>query len=697
MMNWKKILEYLRHSLQYLFLLGVVIFISLLFPNNIRFKFRYELGQIWYYEDLSAPFDFGIRKTEAEITKELQDLKQEFLPFYRQDDTVASVRLRRYDAYFDQQLKSIEGRQFPDVQHFSETYRSYGKKMLGRIFERGIISLDTAHQKMGKNFVVNILHNGASRQQTLGNLATPDFIHRLLLDSLRKKTYPDADFLFPILEDLAVPNIRYDRQLTEESQQQMISSLEQYQGMVRKGELIVPRGGVITDVVLQKLESLKENYERQVSERNTQWGVLLGYFLITSMIIGMYVLYLRYYHFRVFQQVNELLFLFSAILIFTYLVYLIGKIEDLNIYMVPFAVVPIVIKTFYDNWLALFTHLVIVLLASFLTSQGFEFTFLQILVGMVILLTNIDPRNWTRFFNSILYVFFAYSVGYLSLALIERGGIQNFDWPIYNWIFLNAFLTLLAFPLIPLLERVFGFTSAVALVELSDMNRPLLQELALKAPGTLQHSLQVANLAEAAARRVGANHLLVRVGALYHDIGKTVHPEYFIENQSGYNPHSELSYLESARIIIGHVTEGEKMARRYRLPKVLTDFILTHHGTTLVEYFYRKFLQDNPGVAPEEWLFCYPGPKPRSKEESILMLADSIEAAAKATLKNPSPEDIQILVEKIVAGKLAQGQLDDSMLTFQELEKCKTVFRQILRSVYHARIEYPEKPTEQKP
>ncbi len=692
MMNWKKILAYLRQSLQYLFLLGVVVFISLLFPNNIRFKYRYEIGQIWYYDDLSAPFDFGIRKTDAEISKELTDLKQEFSPFYRQDDSIAGLRLRRYDTYYDQQFKTIEGRQFPDVQRFPEVYRSYGKKMLGRIFERGIVALDTAHHNRGKNFVINILRNGSASQQTLSNLTTYGEIRRLLLDSLRKKIYPDADFLFPILEELAVSNICYDRTLTEESQQQMIASLEQYQGMVRKGELIVPRGGVITSVVLQKLESLKENYERQITERSSQWGILLGYFLITLMIIGMYVMYLRLYHFRVFQHVNELLFLFSAILIFTYFVYLVGQIENLNIYMVPFAVVPIVIKTFYDNWLALFTHLVIVLLASFLTSHGFEFTFLQILVGMVILLINIDPRNWTRFFNSILYIFFAYSVGYFALDLIEHGGFEQFDWTIYKWIFINAFLTLLAFPLIPLLERVFGFTSAVALVELSDMNRPLLQELALKAPGTLQHSLQVANLAEAAARRVGANHLLVRVAALYHDIGKTVMPEYFIENQSGYNPHNELSYLESARIIIGHIPEGEKMARRYRLPKVLIDFILTHHGTTLVEYFYRKYLQENPDVPAEDWLFCYPGPKPRTKEESILMLADSIEAAAKATLKNPTPEDIQILVEKIVAGKLAQGQLDDSLLTFQELERCKTVFRQILRSVYHARIEYPERP-----
>jgi len=257
-----------------------------------------------------------------------------------------------------------------------------------------------------------------------------------------------------------------------------------------------------------------------------------------------------------------------------------------------------------------------------------------------------------------------------------------------------VFLTLLAYPLIPLLARLFGFVSSITLVELSDMNRPLLQELALKAPGTLQHSLQVANLSEAAARRVGANPLLVKVAALYHDIGKTKQPEYFIENLAGKSPHEELSYLESAKVIIDHVTEGVKMAKKYRLPNVLINFIKTHHGTTRTEYFYRNYVNENPDKEFDESLFRYPGPIPKSKEETIMMMADSIEAACKS-LKNPSEGDINQLIDKIIAGKISQGQFNDSEMTFEELEICKSVFKQLMKSVHHVRIEYPETKKEE--
>ncbi len=259
----------------------------------------------------------------------------------------------------------------------------------------------------------------------------------------------------------------------------------------------------------------------------------------------------------------------------------------------------------------------------------------------------------------------------------------------YTWFFLSVFLTLLAYPLIPLLERLFGFTSSITLVELSDMNRPLLRELAMKAPGTLQHSLQVANLAEAAARQIDANPLLVKVAALYHDVGKTLNPVYFIENQGARNPHEGISNLESAKIIIGHVTEGVKMARKYGLPKVLIDFIRTHHGTTLVEYFFRKHLKEHPEEQVDADQFRYPGPRPSTVEETILMLADSIEAACKS-IKDPTEQDIDEQVDKIVAGKISKGQLEQSTMTFQELEECKKVFKKTMKSIHHVRIEYPE-------
>jgi cyclic-di-AMP phosphodiesterase PgpH len=279
-------------------------------------------------------------------------------------------------------------------------------------------------------------------------------------------------------------------------------------------------------------------------------------------------------------------------------------------------------------------------------------------------------------------------VGFIGLSLIEESNFQNFNWSVLVWLSLNGFLTLLAYPLIPLLGNFFGFTSSITLAELSDLNHPLLKELSLKTPGTLQHSLQVANLSEAAAKAINANDLLVKVAAMYHDIGKTLKSNYFIENQSGVNPHDKLPYIESAKVIIEHVTEGERMAEKANLPRVITRFITTHHGTTLVEFFYRKHLRDNSDGDKDKHHFQYPGPKPQTKEETILMLADSLEATAKS-LKILDNTSIDELVERIVSEKITQGQLQDSALTFNDLEKCKTSFKQTLKNIHHVRIEYP--------
>lgn len=687
MIAWQKIRGYLRGTLQHLFIGGIIVFISILFPTHTRFKYSYEQGQIWNYEDLSAPFDFAIKKPDRLLKAEMDSILADFSPFYRMEDSVGVRCLRKFDERFDLQLKNLEKSQFVDVRRNPELYRKFGEKFLQNKHQRGVVDLDPSHQREDKNFVIHLLLGGTFEERTLSNLFTLDKINQSISDTLQKSGLPNADFLYALLVECLEPNVTYDKLNSELARKEMLSGVAKHSGMVRKGELIVPRFGVISEPVQLKLESLKEHFEIEIAQRS--WGIYFGYFLLTALVIGLFAAFLYLYCRPLFDNWYELTFLLAWFPLFAYLVYIITRIDALSVYIIPFGIVPILVKTFYDKWLALFTHSMIVLLATFLSSSGFEFAFLQTLIGVVILLTNVDTRDWNQYFFTILYIFLAYCVGYLGLSLVQQGSFKGIDLAMFNWIFLSTFLTLLANPLIPLLERMFGYTSSMGLAELSDLNRPLLQELAIKAPGTLQHSLQVANLAEAAARRIGANHLLVRVAALYHDIGKIIQPEYFIENQGGINPHDQLPYRESARIIIAHVTQGVELAKQYRLPKLLNQFILTHHGTTLVEYFYRKEQDAFPGEAITEADFCYPGPKPRTKEESILMLADSIEAAAKASLKNPVPGDIQALVERIIASKLSKKQLEDSALTFNDLEKCKAVFLQILRSVYHARIEYP--------
>lgn len=687
MIAWQNIRGYLRGTLQHLFIGGIIVFISILFPTHTRFKYSYEQGQIWNYEDLVAPFDFAIKKPDRILKAETDSLLSDFSPFYRMDDSVGVRSLRKFEERFDLQLKNLEKGQFNDVRRNPQLYRNFGIQYLQKNYQRGVVELDPSHQNADKNFVIHLLEGSTSEEKTLGSLFTTHKISQIISDTLQNSGLLNADFLYAVLAECVEPNVIYDKLNTEQARNEMINGVVKFNGMVRKGELIVPRFGVISETVQLKLESLKEHFEIEIAQRS--WGIYFGYFLLTALVIGLFAAFLYLYCRPLFDNWYELTFLLAWFPVFAYLVYIITRIDALSVYIIPFGIVPILVKTFYDKWLALFTHLMIVLLATFLSSSGFEFAFLQTLIGVVILLTNVDTRDWNQYFFTIFYIFLAFCLGYLGLSLVQQGSFKGIDLAMFNWIFLSTFLTLLANPLIPLLERMFGYTSSMGLAELSDLNRPLLQELAIKAPGTLQHSLQVANLAEAAARRVGANHLLVRVAALYHDIGKIIQPEYFIENQGGENPHDQLPYRESARVIIAHVTQGIELAKQYRLPKLLNEFILTHHGTTMVEYFYRKEQDAFPGEQINEADFCYPGPKPRTKEESILMLADSIEAAAKASLKNPAPGDIQALVERIIAGKLNKKQLEDSALTFNDLEKCKAVFLQILRSVYHARIEYP--------
>ncbi len=686
----KSVLESLPTYLSYLLVLTVIIFISFLFPNNVKFKYQFERGQVWRYDDLVAPFDFAIRKSDQEIEAEKQEIEADFSPYYELLPSVARNSKQAFENQFSQQLTVVsQEEQFKDVFGQPDRYRNFGTAMLDRMYERGIISLHEDHKNKGKDFVINIVKGNTSYQQTLDNILNLEEARSLLSDSLPYSRLAEPEFLYPIMESVLRPNLFYSDTLTQMFQEDALGSISMARGKVKKGELIIPQDGYVTDDIYQKLVSFRTQYEKEISDKKSYLYVFLGYFLLTSIITGVFILYLRLFYNGIIHHFREMLFMLLWLFAYSYLVYAVEQINVLSTYLIPFCIVPIVIRTFYDSRLALFTHIVIVLIASFLSSLGYEFTIMQILAGIVVLLSDVNTRDWSRFFYSMLFIFLTYALTYFGLSLIQEGALDKIDWSIYTWFAINTFLTLLAYPIVPLFERVFGYLSPITLVELSDMNRPLLRELAMKAPGTLQHSLQVANLAEAAANEIGADPLLVKVAALYHDIGKTANPLYFIENQSGKNPHDEISNLESAKIIIGHVSEGVEMARKYKLPKVLINFIKSHHGTTRTEYFYKNHIAEHPDKEFDESLFRYPGPRPISKEETILMIADTIEAACKS-LKNPSEKELLDFIDKLVAGKITKGQLENSEMSFSEFETCVNIFKQIMKSVYHVRIEYPE-------
>ncbi len=674
---------------KYLIVLGTAGFISFLFPNNTRFKYEFDKGQNWHYDDLISPFNFAIQKP-PEILEEEKSASADIIPYYFINPDRARQRKNIFQKSFDEQLESVRREdQFADVFRQPEIYINYGRQFIDRIYGRGLITENHELANEPKDKVIMLRNGNTTVKKTVESLLNPTEIDFWITDTLFQSGLPEAEFLIPLLRQDYAANVEYDAELTERYQEEQLANISTTYGMIRKGELVVGENDFITDSIYQQLISYKIHYQDTIANERSAWWVFFGYLLLTSFILGVFVAYLRFHAPRVYTYFKPFCFALMWPLIYSYLVYIVRVNDSLSLYIVPFCIAPIVINIFYNERLALFTHVVVVLITSFLSDLGYAFTFLQLLAGIVAVLSNIMVRDWTRFFSSMVYIFLAYGIAYLGLSLIEEGGLTTIDWSVYTWIFLNVFLTLLAYPLIPLLERVFGFTSSITLTELSDMNKPLLKELSIKAPGTLQHSLQVANLSEAAARKIGANAQLVKVAALYHDIGKMKHPEYFIENQKGRNPHDDLLPIESAEKITEHIPYGVELAHQHHLPEIIIDFIRTHHGSTRVEYFYHQHVERKPNGIIDQKAFRYPGPRPRTKEEAILMLADSIEAAAKG-IKDPSELDIDLLVNKIIQGKIMKGQLIRSQLSFRELEICKLEFKKLLNSIYHVRVEYPE-------
>lgn len=674
---------------KYLLVIGIIAFLSFLFPNNARFHYDFELGQTWRHDDLLAPFDFPVRKPAAELEAKKEALLQNFSPYYLVNTDISRQQIVKFEKEFAKDFAEMDKSQFTDVARKPEKYIKFGQKFLERYFKNGIIELSEEHRKKPSDFVINIVRGRNTRKQTLQNIQTIQSLEEIIQDSLPYSNLRDPDFLYYPLKKSLQANLFYSESVTDLFKEDLISSISTSRGKVTKGDLIIPRDGIITDEIYEKLLSFRTEYEEEITANKSHIGVFSGYLLLTTISILIFLVYIKFYLPEIFEKFNKFGFIFMWFAIFGWIVWLVETSTSLSIWFIPFCVVPIVIKTFFNDRLAFFTHVVLILIISFLCSEGYEFIFLQILAGIVAIMSDANSRNWSGFFFTMLFIFLTYAMGWLGLSLIVNGSIYTVDYSVLSSLLLNVFLTLMAFPLIPLLERVFGFTSAASLLELSDMHRPLLKRLALEAPGTLQHSIQVANLCEAVADEIGADELLVKTAALYHDIGKIPNAGFFIENQGGRNPHEDLDELKSAEIIISHISEGLIMAKKAGLPKVITRFIATHHGTTRVEYFYRNYSKKHPEeVIPKE-KFCYPGPKPVSKEETILMLADSMEASCKS-LKSPTGEDIDKMVEYIIKQKVDTQQLTESEMTFEEMDKARAVFKKLLRSMNHVRVEYPE-------
>lgn len=677
-----------RHQdiLRYFIILSAILIISLFFPKTGVFKYDFEIGKPWKYDNLIAPFDIGIRKTARQIDEEKEYLLEGFSPYYRLNAKVVRDEQKKFKEAFNARLKESGKPAAID----SEKCVALGLHVLDTIYSTGIISLIDEHKSFTPSKEITLLNDeNVADKKPLSDFFSIKEAFDFARDSVKAASREQLGFLLPLLEQSLDYNVFYDDSTTLRFQDQLLENISLTQGKVQEGELIISKGGIVTPEKHRILMSFREEFEGNVFGIKKAQVIFIGNILLTFIILTVLSLFIKFFSPDVWESNRKHLLVFLLITLMIILISTIMKTNLPILYAIPVCIIPVVLRTFFGTTLALHAHIALVLLSSFIVPDGVRFAFLQFIAGMVAILPGSRSYYWSQVIISNSFILLAYVLGLFALSIVEEGSFRDINYSNFGWLALNVLLTLLAYPLVPLFEKTFGFVSDITLLELSDINKPLLKDLSIKAPGTFQHSLQVANLAEAAASEIGANTLLVKVSAMYHDIGKMENPVYFIENQNpDINPHDDLTFEESAKIIIGHVKEGILLAKKHKLPDIIIDFIRTHHGTTLVQYFYQSYLKNFPEKESDIEKFRYPGPLPYSRETAIVMLADSVEAAARS-LKNPSSADIDALVENIIEYKIKANQLMNSNITFREITALKKVFKKMLNSIYHVRIAYP--------
>ena len=656
----------------------------LILPKGSRFRYEFDRGKVWLYNDLSAPFSFPIRKSAQQIKIERTDVLKSVIPVYHRDKKIINSALKAFEQDFELQMKSRD----PNERQIKQDYL-ITTRYLDIIYKRGIVFLNAQYQKNSQDYAIQLVDNNLATITSTADLFTLQRAIQLVKKEISSGTMPNKDLILNLVENHLEANVTYDDALTKEMEKEALNNIAETQGMVEKGELIVAKGSFVNEAIYQKLLSLKIDYEEKVFEGSSLWVIALGQFLIVSLSLIIMILFIYIFRNDIYKDIRKsILIQFVFIFMLAILSWAIG-LKFSSLYYIPYCIVPIIIRLLFDSRVALNIHLMVVMVAGFFVPNGFEFVFIQMTTGMIAIYSLRNLIRRSQYLFSALMILFTYFVGFVAISIIHQGSFKAIIWADFIPFVVSAILSLLAYPLIYLFEKVFDITSELSLMELTNTNNPLLRDLAFKAPGTFQHSMQVANLAEAAAFKIGGSALLIRAGALYHDIGKMRAPQFFIENlqKEGTSPHEGLSFEESARIIIKHVPDGIEIARRNNLPEIIIDFIKTHHGSTRVDYFYQSFLKSYPESKLNEKIWRYPGPIPLSKETALLMLADSVEAASR-TLKDPDAYSISELVDRIINYKIDQNQLINSDISFKDITRIRKIFKEMLMGIYHVRIEY---------
>jgi hypothetical protein len=664
----------------FLTLLSISIIVYI-FPKEGKFKYEFQKNKPWLHEDLIAPFDFAINKSESEIEIEKQNVLKDFKYYFKEEKAI-TIKVKQE---IIKDLKSqSKGKSVKNEEVFIN-------KILNEIYSKGIIQLNTNIENKQLNYSIFFIKNNVASNVALKDFYTIKTAFEKINHELIENSTINRELILNVIQNHLQQNIIYDSVTSKKVQQNLISTISPNKDMMQRGQRILSRGDMVNEERYKVLSSLKKEYMLQVGGVVNYYYVWAGQFLLTGICILMVILFLSNFRPEVLSDNYKFTFILFSITLISAMASISYKFNILSIYMLPFCLLPVLVRAFLDTRTALFAHLATMLMLGLISPNPFEFIFIQIIGGIFAIFSVVDLKNRIRLFISVLVIFLAYSFTYLGIELIREGKFNNFNFIYLESFAISAGLTLLAYPLIFLFEKMFGFISDISLLELADINSPLLRELGLKAPGTFQHSIQVANLAEEAIIKIGGSSMLVRVGALYHDIGKINNPNYFIENQySEMNPHSELSPAESATIIVSHVKQGIKLAKEYNLPEPIVDFIRTHHGSTKAEYFFKAYKRNEDlDEEVDETLFQYPGPIPFSKETAVLMMADSVEAASRS-LKVIDIESIGSLVDKIIDHQIEENQFVNSPITFKDVNDLKKIFKRKLVNINHLRIEYPK-------
>ncbi|RXQ93970.1 HDIG domain-containing protein [Ancylomarina salipaludis] len=699
----RKYIRWIRQNIKAIY--RVLLFIitlgvlSLIYPNIGNFRYEYQKGKPWMHETLIAPFDFAIHKTEAELAANKDSLLAKYSPYYEYKPEILQQVSSKFNADFEKKWNAyIQTDNFKNLNYKKSTISIEKKRILlyfqdiiSGIYDIGIIEASTPQLQIPEK--INRSLNNVSEKIETKSLYTPkiayEFISQSLKNDFKNQSY-HVFFQDLNLDTYLTPNLIYNEDMSEKVKNSMLSNISLTKGLVKAGTRIALIGDIIDDDTFRILESLKREYESILGSSQSHYLIMGGQSLLILACLILLFLYLRNFRTQILEDNKKLLFILLLIVLFVGLSSLAMKFPIINIYIIPFVLIPVVLRTLLDSRSALFIYIISLLLNGFLAPNSFEFLFLQLSAGIMAIYSLPQLERRGQLVITAIITFFTYSIVYFAFAITQEGSIQEIEWKNFIWFAINGLLLTFSYSLIYIFEKLFGFISDVTLIELANQNHPVLRQLIQHAPGTFQHSLTVANLAEAAINEIGGNPLLVRTGALYHDIGKMKNPVYFIENQmTNRNPHDNLEFDKSAQIITDHVKYGIQIAKKHKLPQQIIDFIQTHHGAGRVQYFYTSFKNKYPDKEIDEEKFTYPGPDPFSKETAVLMMADSVEAASRS-LKEKTPESIENLVISLIDKQISENRFEMADISFKNIHQVKNIFIQMLINIYHARIEYPK-------